>query len=73
MYFGAATALVGAALFYQSLELLGFVALFLVATALFVYLYEEPKLHQLFGTEYEAYCARVGRWWPRVASKSDAA
>ena len=65
MYIGAALALAGAAVFYQSLALAGFVAAFLVATILFVWLYEEPVLRRMFGADYDAYCARVGRWWPR--------
>jgi protein-S-isoprenylcysteine O-methyltransferase Ste14 len=31
----------------------------------FVVRYEEPKLRALFGAEYDAYAARVGRWLPR--------
>jgi protein-S-isoprenylcysteine O-methyltransferase Ste14 len=35
---------------------------------LFVVLYEEPALRRQFGAEYEAYCRRVPRWWPRLHS-----
>ena len=66
MYLGAAIALGSAALFYQSLALLGYTMLFLVATHLFVVGYEEPTLRRTFGHEYEAYCSDVGRWWPHV-------
>ena len=65
MYVGAGLALAAAALFYQSLMLLGFAALFLIVTHLFVTWYEEPTLRRLFGEEYQAYCRRVHRWWPR--------
>ena len=65
MYIGAAIALAGAALFYRSLPLLGYLALFLLVTHLFVCVYEEPTLRRAFGAEYEAYCRRVRRWWPR--------
>jgi protein-S-isoprenylcysteine O-methyltransferase Ste14 len=27
--------------------------------------YEEPTLRRTFGSEYEAYCRKVGRWRPR--------
>ena len=64
MYFGAGLTLAGAALFYESLALLGYAGLFLVATHLFVVLYEEPTLERTFGEEYIAYKGRVGRWWP---------
>jgi protein-S-isoprenylcysteine O-methyltransferase Ste14 len=66
MYVGAALALAGAALFYQSIQLLAFVAGFILVTHFFVVLYEEPTLRRLFGLEYQAYCQRVHRWWPAV-------
>lgn len=65
MYVGAGLALAGAALFYESLPLLGYTGLFLLATHLLVVWYEEPTLRQTFGRDYEAYCGRIGRWWPR--------
>ncbi len=65
MYLGAALALAGASLYYQSLALLAYLAGFLLATHLFVLAYEEPTLRRLFGADYEAYCHLVGRWWPR--------
>ena len=65
MYVGAGLALSGAALFYQSIRLLGYAGAFLTITHLFVVLYEEPALRRTFAGEYEAYCQRVGRWWPK--------
>ena len=65
MYVGAGLALAAAALFCQSMALLGFAALFLLVTHLFVVWYEEPTLRRSFGEEYAAYCRRVRRWWPR--------
>lgn len=64
MYLGAGAALVGAALYYQSVPLAMYAAVFLVAMHLFVRIYEEPVLRRNFGSEYEEYCRRVGRWWP---------
>ena len=32
---------------------------------LFAVLWEEPTLRRTFGGDYETYCGRVGRWWPR--------
>jgi len=66
MYIGAGLALGGAALFYRSVSLLGYVAVFLLIAHLFVMLYEEPTLQRSFGPEYEAYRHRVRRWWPGV-------
>ena len=65
MYLGAGLALAGAAAFYQSLPLLGYAGLFLLISHVFVVLYEEPALRRTFEGDYESYCRRVGRWWPR--------
>lgn len=65
MYLGAGLALTGAGIFYQSIPLLGYAALFLFITHLFVVLYEEPTLRRTFDNDYDAYCRRVGRWWPK--------
>jgi protein-S-isoprenylcysteine O-methyltransferase Ste14 len=50
----------------------GAVALWALAIAVgfhvFVVLYEEPALRRRFGAEYEAYCRRVPRWWPRLGA-----
>ena len=75
MYIGAGLALASAALFYESLPLLGYAGLFFLTTHAFVVFYEEPTLRRTFGQEYEAYCRQVRRWWPRVrtAHDSDAA
>ena len=66
MYLGAGLALAGAALFYVSLPLLGYTSLYFLAAHILVVWYEEPVLRRTFGREYEAYCVRVRRWWPRV-------
>ena len=66
MYIGAGLALTGAALFYQSIPLLGYAGVFLLITHVFVMVYEEPALRQTFDGDYEAYCRRVGRWWPKL-------
>ena len=66
MYLGAGLALAGAALFYVSLPLLGYTSLYFLAAHILVVWYEEPVLRRTFGREYEAYCTRVRRWWPRV-------
>ena len=66
MYIGAGLALSGAALFYQSIPLLGYAGVFLLITHAFVMVYEEPALRRAFDGDYEAYCRRVGRWWPKL-------
>lgn len=64
MYLGAALALAGAALFYQSWALLGYCAAFLLVMRLFI-VYEEAALRSTFGDQYVQYCERVNRWSPR--------
>jgi protein-S-isoprenylcysteine O-methyltransferase Ste14 len=68
MYVGAWLALAGAALYFQSRDLVLLDIALIVSTVAFVHLYEEPTLRQQFGMEYDGYCARVGRWWPRNPS-----
>jgi protein-S-isoprenylcysteine O-methyltransferase Ste14 len=65
MYLSAGLAMAGAALFYQSLPLLGYAGSFLVIMHLVVVFYEEPTLRRTFESDYEMYCRRVGRWWPK--------
>ena len=65
MYLGAGLALAGAALFYQSIPLLGYAGLFLLITHVLVVVYEEPTLRQTFERDYDAYCRRTGRWLPK--------
>ena len=66
MYLGAGLALAGAALFYQSLALLVYLAVLGIATHVFIVYYEEPTLNRLFGSSYLAYRANVNRWFPRA-------
>ena len=66
MYIGACLALAGAALYCESLPLLGYTVLFFLATHLFVVSYEEPALRRTFAQEYEAYCRQARRWWPSI-------
>jgi protein-S-isoprenylcysteine O-methyltransferase Ste14 len=64
MYLGAALALAGAALFYQSGALLAYAVGFLLLMHAFVIWYEEPTLCRTFGESYEAYRRQVRRWLP---------
>ncbi|HSM71467.1 MAG TPA: isoprenylcysteine carboxylmethyltransferase family protein [Anaerolineales bacterium] len=71
MYIGAGLALIGAALFYESLSLLGYVGVLFVIVHSFVVLYEEPTLRRTFGNEYEEYLQKVRRWLPSVQEKGN--
>lgn len=70
MYLGAVAALTGAALVYRSAAIGLYAAGFLLATHVFVVAYEEPTLRATFGSEYDRYCERVRRWWPRPKRNS---
>jgi protein-S-isoprenylcysteine O-methyltransferase Ste14 len=65
MYAGAALWIIGTALFYRSIGIAVYAAVFLIVTHIFVVTYEEPTLQRMFGRGYDDYCRRVGRWWPR--------
>jgi protein-S-isoprenylcysteine O-methyltransferase Ste14 len=64
MYIGAATAMLGAALFYESSPLALYAIVVLIVTHLLVRLYEEPQLRRVFGQPYEEYLRTVHRWMP---------
>ena len=66
MYLAVVSAIVEQALFFGSLGLLAYVALLAIIVHLFVVGYEEPKLRATFEDEYEAFCANVPRWRPRL-------
>ena len=62
MYFGAGLAISGAALFYQSIQLLAYASAFLLFFHFFVVFFEEPALQRTFGDDYESYSRQVRRW-----------
>jgi protein-S-isoprenylcysteine O-methyltransferase Ste14 len=67
MYVGALLVLVGEALFFESERLGFYAAIMALVYHLFVVLYEEPRLRDLFSEEYENYRRAVPRWIPRLA------
>lgn len=68
MYLGMILIILGESILYSAIRwpLLVTVAIFWLATTLFVFFYEEPTLRSLFGADYVAYCAAVRRWIPRL-------
>lgn len=66
MYLAVLAAIVGQALLLGQPVLLVDAFFTGVAVVSFVYLYEEPKLSEQFGDEYQAYRRAVGGWWPRL-------
>jgi protein-S-isoprenylcysteine O-methyltransferase Ste14 len=67
MYLGVASFVVGQALVFRSGAVLVYIACVWVLFNLFVIFHEEPALHRKFGEEYEEYCRRVPRWFPRAS------
>lgn len=66
MYVGVLTVILGWAAFFASGGALVYAVSLAIVFHLVVVLYEERALKSAFGTEYEDYRRRVGRWWPRA-------
>jgi protein-S-isoprenylcysteine O-methyltransferase Ste14 len=65
MYLAVIGAVLGQALLFASLPLLGYGLGLWAVMAAFVHWYEEPALRRQHGTAYAAYCAEVRAWLPR--------
>jgi protein-S-isoprenylcysteine O-methyltransferase Ste14 len=78
MYWGMALTLIGEAVLFadwsrgNTIRMGVYAAVLVACTHAFVVLYEEPALRTKFGGEYEEYCRRVGRWWPRASRQPSA-
>jgi protein-S-isoprenylcysteine O-methyltransferase Ste14 len=66
-YVAVVALVVGQGLLFGSGAVLAYAVLLALGFHGFVVLYEEPTLRRRFGAEYEAYCRRVPRWWPRLS------
>jgi protein-S-isoprenylcysteine O-methyltransferase Ste14 len=71
MYLSVTTIVLGEALLMRSTTLAIYLAAWFVGANLFVIGYEEPTLHRLFGASYDEYTRQVGRWFPRLGSRSE--
>lgn len=65
MYLTYLAIVVGEAVLYRSPPLLAYACAFFALEHGYVVRFEEEALRRRFGAEYDAYCARVGRWLPR--------
>jgi protein-S-isoprenylcysteine O-methyltransferase Ste14 len=66
MYCGVIMAVAAEALLFQSRDLLYYFASPWLGFHLFVYLYEEPRLTDIYADEYRAFQRNVPRWLPRI-------
>lgn len=66
MYVGDVVVLIGEAVLFWSVDMTLYTFVVWLGFDLFIRLYEEPTLRRRHGEEYERYCARVRRWWPRI-------
>jgi protein-S-isoprenylcysteine O-methyltransferase Ste14 len=66
MYIAVGSVIAGQALLLGQPGLLAWLAVFAIAVASFVHLYEEPTLRERYGAEYERYAEAVPRWMPRL-------
>jgi len=70
MYLAVLLVLAGEALYFESGTLGIYAAIAASVYHLFVVLYEEPHLRDIFGAEYEDYRAAVPRWIPKVPPRT---
>lgn len=66
MISGVFFVLLGEAVSFASLPLLGWSAFFIIGNAIYIPLSEEPGLVRRFGEEYKEYCRNVPRWIPKL-------
>jgi len=69
MYVGVLSTLLGWVVRYQMPKLFLYVLFVWCFFHMAVVLFEEPRLQKLFGSDYEQYRSRVGRWLPKIGKK----
>jgi protein-S-isoprenylcysteine O-methyltransferase Ste14 len=70
MYLGVATAILGEAALFRSIQVAEYAAIMLLTAHVFVVLYEEPTLRRQFGESYEEYRRNVPRWIPHLRKQN---
>lgn len=70
IYLALVSIILGQGFVLGNTNLLVYGALFWLACHVFVLVYEEPTLRKTFGAEYNAYCANVPRWLPRLVLRT---
>lgn len=66
MYIAVLSVIIGEAILFHSLLLVGYALFVWVVVHLFVVFVEEPSLRSKFGGNYETYLHTVPRWLPRA-------
>ncbi|MDP9219457.1 MAG: isoprenylcysteine carboxylmethyltransferase family protein, partial [Actinomycetota bacterium] len=66
MYVAVVAIVLGQALVFGSVALLGYAVAIWLFMASFVRWYEEPMLRRTYGADYARYCDAVRAWWPRL-------
>jgi len=66
MYVAVAMTILGQGLMFGNVALLAYSGVVCLLFHMFVLLYEEPTLRRSFPSEYQAFCAAVPRWIPRL-------
>jgi protein-S-isoprenylcysteine O-methyltransferase Ste14 len=67
IYLAVVSVILGEGMILGNVNLLAYGVLAWLSTHLFVLAYEEPTLRKTFGAEYDAFCANVPRWVPRMS------
>jgi protein-S-isoprenylcysteine O-methyltransferase Ste14 len=67
IYLAVLSVILGQGMILGNVNLLAYGVLAWLSTHLFVVAYEEPTLRKTFGAEYDAFCANVPRWVPRLS------
>ncbi len=70
MYLAVLSVIIGEAILFHSLLLVGYALLAWVVVHLFVVFFEEPSLRRQFGESYAVYLRTVPRWLPRFSPQT---
>lgn len=71
MYLAVLAVVAGQALLLGEIRLVIYSAMVCLAFDVFVIAYEEPTLRRRYGAQFNAYCAHVRRWLPRLTPYFD--
>ena len=71
MYLAVVSIVLGEGMVLGDVSVLAYGAIVWLLSHLFVLAYEEPTLRKTFGPQYDAFCANVPRWIPRLTQWND--